>query len=456
MTIRKIEAGRVITQTIDTFVGQAGTIFYDEGTGEFRLSDGVNPGGIPLGSGGGGGYTLLPATGTRLGGVKVGALLTITNTGTLSVDLSTVDFGGRVVISNTPPTGSNTGTLWYNTSSTQLYIYYNNQWVVASPTSQGYTGAQGTTGAQGVQGTSGIQGTIGIQGLAGTQGIQGVQGTDGTQGVQGSTGTQGIQGVQGSTGTQGIQGVQGSTGTQGIQGVQGTDGTQGVQGSTGTQGIQGVQGSTGTQGIQGVTGPKGDDGTSVNIKGSVTTSTNLPSVGQTLGDGYIESNSGHLWIYTASTGTGGINGFIDVGNISGPPGPPGPPGTSTFATISSGTGVYIAQSGTNFNISIGQNVSTTTSVTFSSVNFISTITTSTMLITNAGITFPNGSFQDRKAPRMYTNADAALGISLTDLFPGDYYYDGTTESIYIMVPITDPITGDFLYNTLLDLTVRAA
>jgi hypothetical protein len=78
-----------------------------------------------------------------------------------------------------------------------------------------------------------------------------------------------------------------------------------------------------------------------------------------------------------------------------------------------------------------------------------------MFITNLGITFPNGSFQDRKAPRMYTKADAALGITLTDLFPGDYYYDIDTESIYIMVPITDPDTNEFLYNTLLDLTVRA-
>ena len=47
MTIRKIEAGRVITKDLNTFVGQAGTIFYSETTGELRLSDGVTPGGIP-------------------------------------------------------------------------------------------------------------------------------------------------------------------------------------------------------------------------------------------------------------------------------------------------------------------------------------------------------------------------------------------------------------------------
>jgi hypothetical protein len=182
----------------------------------------------------------------------------------------------------------------------------------------------------------------------------------------------------------------------------------------------------------------------------------LPSVGQSLGDGYLESITGHLWIYTASTGTSSVNGFIDVGNISGPPGPSGPPGTSTFATISSGTGVYIAQSGTDFNISIGQDVSTTTNVIFPRVDFVNTASTLTMFITNLGITFPNGSFQDRKAPRLYTDADVALGISPADLFPGDYYWDNALENIYIIVPIYDKDTGEFLYNSPLDITVKAA
>jgi hypothetical protein len=354
MTIRKIEAGRVITQTINTFIGQAGTIFYDEVTGELRLSDGVTPGGIPLT---GGSVTNLSAVTTNI----VPATTGIYSIGTPTSQWSTLYL-----------------------SSSSLYL-----------------------------GTD----TLGIIG--------------GQLYVNGSAVT-GITGPTGPSGPQGPEGPQGVTGPQGPEGV------------------------TGPQGPEGPTGPKGTDGTSVNIKGSVTTATiELPSTGQILGDGYLESTTGHLWIYTASTGTSSVNGFIDVGNISGPPGPTGPPGTSTFATISSGTGVYIAQSGTDFNISIGQDVSTTTSVTFSSVNFISTITTSTMLITSSGITFSDGSFQDRKAPRMYTDADAALGLGPADMFPGDYYYSGTTESIYIMVPIIDTITGDFLYNNLLDLTVRA-
>lgn len=87
MPIKKIEAGRVITQNIDSFVGTRGTIWYDELTGEMRLHDGT-PGGIAIG--GGSGYVLHAATTTTLGGIKVGRELSISNTGTLNVDLSAI------------------------------------------------------------------------------------------------------------------------------------------------------------------------------------------------------------------------------------------------------------------------------------------------------------------------------------------------------------------------------
>jgi len=68
---------------------------------------------------------------------------------------------------------------------------------------------------------------------------------------------------------------------------------------------------------------------------------------------------------------------------------------------------------------------------------------------DGSVIFGDGSQQFTKAPRIYTNADAELGLSIDDLVPGDYYYDDTTESIYIMI---DTGLG---YNQLLDLTVRA-
>jgi hypothetical protein len=63
-----------------------------------------------------------------------------------------------------------------------------------------------------------------------------------------------------------------------------------------------------------------------------------------------------------------------------------------------------------------------------------------MFVNNIGITFPDGSFQDRKAPRMYTNYDLWL---FSDLVPGDYFYDDGDQHIYIF--IRDAGTGvDFL------------
>lgn len=51
--IYKIKAGRIITVPVTTYVGEKGTIFYDEVIRLLRLSDGVTPGGIPIGGGGG-------------------------------------------------------------------------------------------------------------------------------------------------------------------------------------------------------------------------------------------------------------------------------------------------------------------------------------------------------------------------------------------------------------------
>jgi len=82
MTIQKIKAGRVNGIDADSFVGDVGQLFYNEGIGDLRVSDGVTAGGIPLsfGGGGGGNYTLPTATTTVKGGVKIdGSTITIAN-----------------------------------------------------------------------------------------------------------------------------------------------------------------------------------------------------------------------------------------------------------------------------------------------------------------------------------------------------------------------------------------
>jgi len=75
MTIQKIKSGRVTGITASEFVGEKGTIFYDEAIGNLRLSDGHTPGGnavIPVAS---------PST---PGLVKIGAGITIGADGTIS------------------------------------------------------------------------------------------------------------------------------------------------------------------------------------------------------------------------------------------------------------------------------------------------------------------------------------------------------------------------------------
>lgn len=64
----------------------------------------------------------------------------------------------------------------------------------------------------------------------------------------------------------------------------------------------------------------GKDGTSVTIKGSKGSTSELPTSGNTLGDGYIIS--GNLWVYTGTSKTDSTHarGFENVGKIQGDPG----------------------------------------------------------------------------------------------------------------------------------------
>ena len=67
-------------------------------------------------------------------------------------------------------------------------------------------------------------------------------------------------------------------------------------------------------------GKDGKDGTSVTIKGSKGSTSELPTSGNTLGDGYIID--GYLWVYTGTSKTDSTHarGFENVGKIQGDPG----------------------------------------------------------------------------------------------------------------------------------------
>jgi hypothetical protein len=103
---RKVQAG-LVKADFDSYIGQTGQLFFNVETGEFRLSDGVTPGGISLGSGGSGGYILPTASTTTKGGVKIdgdtirienGVIKAVTPPASISVGLVS---GPNSVSSNT-------------------------------------------------------------------------------------------------------------------------------------------------------------------------------------------------------------------------------------------------------------------------------------------------------------------------------------------------------------------
>lgn len=122
-------------------------------------------------------YIISPATNTQLGGVKVGANISISNTGQISV-------ANPLKVSNVAPTiGVNEGDLWWDDSDGKLYIRYNGQWVTAVATVVGPQGPQGDAstvpGPQGPAGPRGVQGSPGVSGTPGAQGPKGDKGDPG-------------------------------------------------------------------------------------------------------------------------------------------------------------------------------------------------------------------------------------------------------------------------------------
>jgi len=81
--------------------------------------------------------------------------------------------------------------------------------------------------------------------------------------------------------------------------------------------------------LKGLKGDKGDPGTSVKILGSFSDSTQLPTSGNTAGDGYLIN--GHLWVWRGTF-------WANVGNIQGPQGETGP-NQVTSSTTTNITGI---------------------------------------------------------------------------------------------------------------------
>lgn len=94
-------------------------------------------------------------------------------------------------------------------------------------------------------------------------------------------------------------------------------------------------------------GKDGKDGTSVTIKGSKNSTSELPTSGNTLGDGYIIG--GYLWVYTGTSKTDSTHarGFENVGKIQGDPGTPAVQYYTHIAWMddSKGTGFTVSANG---------------------------------------------------------------------------------------------------------------
>ena len=185
-----------------------------------------------------------------------------------------------VVTSNTPPESPTLGSLWFNSSDGDLYIYYededSDQWVAVGPPVFGPTGP---TGPLGPTGPTGPQGDLGPTGPTGPRGgAVNVLGSFATPQELPSTGNQlsdayivgeetdlyvwegndwvnvgGILGPQGPIGPTGPKGDEGETGEVG------PTGPGGELGPTGPQGDPGPTGPTGEQGPRGFVGTSGTD-----------------------------------------------------------------------------------------------------------------------------------------------------------------------------------------------------
>ena len=138
---------------------------------------------------GGSGYILPPATTEKLGGIKVGENLTITEDGVLNAEA-----GGGVLNANVEQTENGAIISITDKNGTTTATISNG--------SPGAEGPQGPIGETGPQGPIGPQGPAGADGAPGATGPQGPAGTDG---APGATGPQGPAGTDGFSPTANVQ-----------------------------------------------------------------------------------------------------------------------------------------------------------------------------------------------------------------------------------------------------------
>ena len=205
-------------------------------------------------------------------------------------------------------------------------------WV--GPTVSSYVGSKGIQGSRGFTGSRGF---VGSRGVTGSRGFSGYTGSRGTQGNIGFTGSRGFVGSRGSDGIAGSDGFTGSRGYNGSQGIVGVTGSRGSIGYTGSRGFRGSIGYTGSRGFRGSIGYTGSQGKGLSIKGSVGLISELPTVGNEIGDGYIvqENNNLYIWNGTSWIDSGKFTGYTGSRGYSGSRGYTGSQGFTGIITETS-------------------------------------------------------------------------------------------------------------------------
>jgi hypothetical protein len=327
--------------------------------------------------------------------------------------------------------------------------------------STGYTGSFGYTGSAGYTGSLGYTGSIGYTGSQSYTGSQGVRGFSGSQGEKGTPGTS-VK-IVGSVGYAGdlyvitgnsigdgyitqddghlhvwdgsiwidVGRIIGYTGSQGLIGYTGSSGYVGSVGFSGSQGYTGSQGAgfTGSFGYVGSRGLIGYSGSSSGFTGSV------GYIGSQGPIGYSGSSAG----FTGSAGYQGRDGYVGSAGYQGRDGYVGSQGIPGQYIIDVQAGVGVTVSGINSGtvstatISIGQDVSTTATVTFT--NVVLAPAGSIQFQQDIGYSFGDASIhQTARAPIQVGNYNVdrqGNPLNFDDLRPGDTYYEDQTATLFV-------------------------
>ena len=204
----------------------------------------------------------------------------------------------EIVYSDTAPFAPLEGLRWADTTNLREYIFTDGYWVEVGVGFVGPIGPIGLTGATGTAATVAVGTTT-----------TGAAGTSAAVSNSGTTSSATLDFII-PKGADGINGAAGATGKSAYQLA--VDGGYALSAAAWSASVKGV---------------KGDAGTSVVLRGSVTTFASLPTTNRTIGDVWITSDTGdgYAWSGTA---------WSNVGRIQGPAG-----------LVPSGTGAVVVSNG---------------------------------------------------------------------------------------------------------------